>query len=114
MLIKEKSMLEVNRVCVVIGIVALTAIACAGSGVTATSAGDPSAFADLPPGDPAAGEVLFLGSQANAEGQELGCQACHSLDGTAGVGPLLQSISERIPADYESVEAYLRASHNCK
>lgn len=58
----------------------------------------------LPEGDPARGEQLF--------GQELGCNSCHSLDGTTLVGPTLQNIGEtaegRIP-EYDAV-TYLRES----
>jgi len=57
----------------------------------------------LPAGDAANGEVLFV---------ELGCTSCHSLDGSALVGPTVQGLGQRavtrIP-DY-SAEQYLRES----
>lgn len=57
----------------------------------------------LPAGDAAAGEQLF---------DELGCQACHSLDGTQIVGPSLQGISERAATEVEGLtaEQYVRES----
>ena len=58
----------------------------------------------LPEGDPARGEQLFA--------QELGCNACHTLDGTQLVGPSLQNISETAEERIEGYDAitYLRES----
>lgn len=55
----------------------------------------------LPEGDPANGEALFT---------ELGCESCHSLDGTQIVGPTLMNMGERAGEQVEGMaaEAYLR------
>jgi mono/diheme cytochrome c family protein len=55
----------------------------------------------LPRGNKAAGASLF---------NELGCASCHLLDGTNYVGPSLIGVSQRIPDEYDSVEAYLISS----
>lgn len=57
----------------------------------------------LPPGDAARGATLFT---------DLGCVACHSLDGTQIVGPTAQGIGERAAGRIEgySAEQYLRES----
>lgn len=58
----------------------------------------------LPVGDAARGEQLF--------NEELGCNSCHSMDGTVLVGPSLQGISERAGtrmAEFDA-ETYLRHS----
>ncbi len=54
-------------------------------------------------GDVAAGEALYRG---------LGCVACHSLDGTAGVGPSYLGLGERAASALEgySAEEYVRES----
>ncbi len=64
----------------------------------------------LPAGDAARGETLFLGTEPAPDGQALGCQACHSLDGSTGVGPSMQGISGRVPDGYASVEEYVYSS----
>lgn len=58
----------------------------------------------LPTGDAARGEQLF--------NEELGCNSCHSLDGSTLVGPSLQGISERAGSrvDGFDAETYLRHS----
>ncbi len=66
--------------------------------------------APLPEGDAARGEQLFLGAAPGPDGKALGCQACHSLDGSVLVGPSMQGVSGRIPDGYESPEAYLHES----
>lgn len=57
----------------------------------------------LPPGDAARGATLFT---------DLGCVACHSLDGTQIVGPTAQGIGERAAGRIGgySAEQYLRES----
>jgi cytochrome c553 len=87
--------------------VALATVACAGG---STGAGNAPGLAELPAGDPVVGEALFAGNPAGAGGEALVCKACHSLDGTARIGPSLQGISQRIPDGYESAEAYLYES----
>jgi mono/diheme cytochrome c family protein len=61
----------------------------------------------LPPGDAARGAALFSGSQTAPDGVALGCQACHSVDGSLLVGPSMLGVSGRVPAGYDSPEAYL-------
>ena len=61
----------------------------------------------LPEGDPARGEALFLGTESAPDGAPLGCQACHSLDGSVLVGPSLQGVASRLPEGYESIDLYL-------
>ncbi len=61
----------------------------------------------LPEGDAARGQALFSGAQPGPDGAPLGCNACHSLDGSVVVGPSIQGLSGRIPSGYDSAEAYL-------
>lgn len=67
-------------------IIIILALICAACGPTG-SASEP---ADLPTGDPTAGDTLFH--------QKIGglpeCSSCHSLDGTRGTGPSLQGFGE--------------------
>lgn len=56
------------------------------------------------------GEALFLGQQNGPDGRQLGCQACHSIDGSVLVGPSMQGFGERYATyngDFESVDWYL-------
>lgn len=63
---------------------------------------------ELPEGDPARGEALFLGQEPAPDGTVLGCQSCHSLDGSVLVGPTVQGIANReLPEGYDSLEQYL-------
>lgn len=57
----------------------------------------------LPEGNPERGETLYT---------ELGCNACHSLDGTQIVGPSMQGIGQRAGMRIEgyTAEQYLRES----
>jgi cytochrome c oxidase subunit 2 len=57
----------------------------------------------LPPGDSVAGEQRYA---------DLGCKACHSLDGSALVGPSLLGIGEASKSRVEgyTAEMYLRES----
>jgi cytochrome c551/c552 len=55
----------------------------------------------IPHGLSAQGESIFSSS---------GCSACHSLVGTRLVGPPLNSVSERVPNQYDSPEQYLLTS----
>lgn len=103
-------MLKVNRIYAAVGVLALAAIACSVGSSAAPTTTNIHSVAELPAGDPAVGEDLFAGTQAAAGGETLACKACHSLDGTSGIGPSLQGISERIPDGYESIEAYLYES----
>jgi cytochrome c2 len=73
-------------------------------------AGACTSLADLPTGDATRGEQMFLGTAPGPDGKVLGCNACHSVDGTPGVGPSMQGISGRVPADYDSIEAYVYSS----
>lgn len=73
-------------------------------------AGNCTPLADLPAGDAAHGEQMFVGQAPGPDGKALGCQACHSLDGTPGVGPSIQGISADVPAGYDTLEAYIYAS----
>jgi cytochrome c oxidase subunit 2 len=61
----------------------------------------------LPTGDPARGEALFSDAKPASHGP-LGCIACHSVDGSTGVGPTAVGIAGRLPAGYDSAEYYLR------
>jgi mono/diheme cytochrome c family protein len=56
-------------------------------------------------GDVSNGEDLFSGAAAPEGGGVLGCQGCHSLDGTDGTGPSVLGIPERFPyEDYDVPE----------
>ncbi len=57
----------------------------------------------LPAGDPASGEALFT---------ELGCNSCHTLDGSQLVGPSLLGVGERAGTRIDGYDAqqYLRES----
>jgi cytochrome c2 len=61
-------------------------------------------FEALPAGDATGGQTVFQGAG--------GCSACHSLDGTVGVGPSQQGIAGRATTRQEgySAEAYLYES----
>ena len=66
---------------------------------------------ELPEGDPARGEALFLGQEPGPDGATLACNACHSLDGSTLVGPTMQGVASRaMPSGYDSVDVYLRES----
>lgn len=66
---------------------------------------------ELPQGDPARGEALFLGAEPGPDGAILACQACHSLDGSVLVGPSMQGIASiALPAGYDSMELFLHES----
>jgi mono/diheme cytochrome c family protein len=65
---------------------------------------------EMPEGDPARGQALFLGTEPAPDGLPLGCQACHTLDGSALVGPSLQGVMERVPPEYESAATYFHES----
>lgn len=71
--------------------------------VAAAAAVDIEAAAQDAVGDAVAGEALYL---------ELGCAACHTLDGTPGVGPSYLGLGERAASTVEglSAEEYLRES----
>lgn len=56
------------------------------------------------------GLALYNNEEPDRNGVVLGCQACHSLDGVAGVGPSFQGINERVPEEYDSVEAFIYTS----
>jgi cytochrome c553 len=73
-------------------------------------AGACTPLADLPAGDAAHGEQLLLGQAPGPDGKVLGCNACHSVDGTPGVGPSIQGIAADVPSGYDSIEAYVYAS----
>jgi mono/diheme cytochrome c family protein len=64
----------------------------------------------MPEGDPARGEALFLGTEPGPDGLPLGCQACHTLDGSTLVGPSLQGVVTRVPDSYDSALAYFHES----
>jgi cytochrome c553 len=104
-------MSKLNRIHGALAALTLAAIGCmGGNGQTSepTASGVSTGLADLPEGDAAAGEALFNGTAA--EGQELACHACHTLDGTTRVGPSLQGIVGRVPEGYDSAEAYIYES----
>jgi mono/diheme cytochrome c family protein len=67
---------------------------------------------ELPAGDAARGERLFLGTETAPDGTILACNSCHSLDGSTVVGPTMQGAASaaRLPAGYDSHEAYFRES----
>lgn len=66
---------------------------------------------ELPEGDPVRGEALFLGQEPGPDGAILGCNSCHSLDGSVIVGPSLQGVASRpVPEEYDSLEDYLHMS----
>jgi cytochrome c oxidase subunit 2 len=88
----------------------IAAIGCASGEAAQTSAGPALSGAPLAEGDPASGEALFSGAQPGANGEDLPCQACHSLDGEDGVGPSLKGVAQRVPEGYDSVQAYLYES----
>lgn len=48
-------------------------------------------------GDPARGELLYMGEVMATDGAILACNACHTTDGTTLVGPSYQGINERLP-----------------
>ncbi|MEJ2150619.1 MAG: cytochrome c [Chloroflexota bacterium] len=64
----------------------------------------------LPEGDPARGEALFEGTEPAPDGLPLGCNACHTLDGSALVGPSLQGVASRVPEGYDSALTYFHES----
>jgi cytochrome c oxidase subunit 2 len=64
----------------------------------------------LPEGDAASGEALFSGEKSPAGGEDLACHACHSLDGSSGVGPSLKDIAAHVPDGYTSTADYLYES----
>jgi mono/diheme cytochrome c family protein len=64
----------------------------------------------MPEGDPERGQALFLGTEPAPDGLPLGCQACHTLDGSALVGPSLQSVVTRVPEGYDSDLTYFHES----
>jgi cytochrome c553 len=108
-------MSKLNRVHGALAALTLAAIGCMGGNAPSTTAapsvnGDALALANLPEGDAAAGKALFSGAQSASTGEPLACHVCHSLDGTTGVGPSLAGISGRVPAGYDSVEAYIYES----
>ncbi len=58
------------------------------------------------PGEPAAGQEVF------GSASPVACTVCHSMDGTAGIGPSLQGIATRAAARVSGVsaEGYIRQS----
>ena len=71
----------------------------------------PDPAVELPEGDPTRGEALFAGAEPGPDGAVLGCNACHSLDGSVLVGPSVQGIASRpLPEGYDSLDSYLHTS----
>jgi mono/diheme cytochrome c family protein len=104
-------MSKLNRVHGALAALVLATVGCMGGNAQTTqpaATAESTGLANLPEGDAAAGEALFNGTAA--EGQELACHACHTLDGTIRVGPSLQGVSGRIPDGYNSAEAYIYES----
>jgi mono/diheme cytochrome c family protein len=64
----------------------------------------------LPEGDPERGHALFLGTEPGPDGLPLGCNACHTLDGSVLVGPSLQGVASRVPDGYDSPLTYFHES----
>lgn len=64
---------------------------------------------ELPEGDAARGEALFLNTDVAPDGGTLNCNACHSTDGTAIVGPSMQGLGGRIPPGVDPAD-YVRES----
>jgi len=64
-------------------------------------------LADLPPGDPAAGEALYNQTAMGLGDQPVVCKSCHTLDGTPLVGPSWKGIADRVPDQYGSVEEFI-------
>lgn len=78
--------------------------------VCAAEGQDCTPVAELPAGDAARGEALFMGTEPAPDGSTLGCSGCHTLDGSVVVGPSMQGISERVPDGYDSLEAFIHES----
>ena len=100
-------------------LVVLGLVACGGGGEEATApeaaapeaaAGEGAAGGEAPPaiGDPDAGRQIY---ETGGESQ-IPCASCHTLDGTALVGPSFQGIAERAGERVPglSAEEYIRQS----
>lgn len=85
----------------VLAILALTLAACGGGGSAAPAASSG--------GNAANGETLF---KKTVIGAQPGCVTCHSLDGSALVGPSMKGIAGRAAKEVsgQSAEEYLKAS----
>lgn len=111
-------MFQSNRVLIAGAVLLLAVLGCAsgGSGASQKPTKTPRpavvtpALEALPAGDSAAGQALFSGAKSAVDGDELGCKACHSLDGSSGVGPSLKGVAARIPEGYASAKAYIYES----
>ncbi len=58
-----------------------------------SSSGEPSGFAALPAGDAAQGAQLFVATTGGAPV----CSTCHTIDGTASIGPSFQNYAVNAP-----------------
>lgn len=83
--------------------------ACGGGGSSSGQTGASSGSTAATGGDAKAGETLF--AQTNI-GANPGCKTCHSLDGSALVGPTMQGYAARAATRVqgESAEQYTRQS----
>lgn len=67
---------------------------------------DCTPLAELPEGDVANGEALYLSTATDLNGTPLGCSGCHTTDTSTLVGPGFGLTATDVPDGYDSVHAY--------